>query len=196
MVPDLREPGTRGGAPLKPLFAVLFAGIAVAALFLAGMAAERFGGKEPAAATTVTPTRAAPKPPPEPGVGDAVRDGKFEFVVSQVDCSRSTVGVEHLKRTAKGRFCVISLSVRNIADGSQYFLGHAQKAFDAAGTKYGDDEIAGVYANHDTGTFLSKLGPGERSSGKLVFDVPRTVRLTTLELHDSLLSGGVRVSLG
>jgi hypothetical protein len=32
-------------------------------------------------------------------------------------------------------------------------------------------------------------------SGTLVFDVPKTVKLTALELHDSLLSGGVRVAL-
>ena len=33
-------------------------------------------------------------------------------------------------------------------------------------------------------------------TGKLVFDLPRTAGLTALELHDSLLSGGVRVVVG
>jgi Domain of unknown function (DUF4352) len=196
MTQDLRDrqrpdPGARGGAPLKPLLAVLFAGVAVAALFAAGVAADRYGHREPVAATSPTPSTS----PPAPGLGAPVRDGKFEFVVSRVDCSRTSVGIEHLKRTAKGKYCVVSLSVRNIAGDAQYFLGHAQKAFGADGTAYGNDELAGLYANRDAGTFLRRLTPGERVSGKLVFDVPRTVRLTTLELHDSLLSGGVRVTL-
>ncbi|GIM95483.1 DUF4352 domain-containing protein [Paractinoplanes toevensis] len=189
---------TQRRAPLNPLLAVLFACGAVAVLFLAGLAAHRYGGQEPAAATATAAgakPKATPSRKPPPGVGDAVRDGKFEFVVSRVDCSRSKVGLEHLERTAKGKYCVVSLSVRNIADGSQYFLGRAQKAFDAAGTEFGNDEIAGVYANHDTQTFLQKLDPGERVAGKLVFDVPEQVELTRLELHDSLLSGGVKVTV-
>ncbi|GIF25497.1 hypothetical protein BJ973_003774 [Actinoplanes tereljensis] len=186
-------------APLNPLLAVLFAVGAVAVLFLAGLAAQRYGSKEPAAvagpAATTKATKKAPTTPPPPGVGDPVRDGKFEFVVSRVDCSRTKVGLEHLEKTAKGKYCVVSLSVRNIADESQYFLGRWQKAFDAAGTEYGNDEIAGVYANHDTQTFLKKLSPGDRVEGKLVFDVPKATRLTSLELHDSLLSGGVKVTV-
>ena len=179
---------------LNPLLAALFAVIAVVALFLTGVAAQQLGSREPVAAAE--PTRTAPTTrPAQPGLGDKVRDGKFEFVVSRLDCSRTTVGSEHLTRTAEGTFCVISLSVRNISDGSRYFLGQAQKAYDATGTAYGDDTIAGVYANRDTQTFLEKLDPGERVTGKLVFDVPRKVKLTTLELHDSPLSGGVQVSL-
>jgi hypothetical protein len=127
-------------------------------------------------------------------VGAAVRDGKFEFVVSRVDCTRSALGQEHLKRTAKGKFCVVTLSLRNIGGGAQYFLSYAQKAFDGAGAGYGVDEIADLYVNRDTKTFLDRVGPGERVAGSIVFDVPKAVTLTTLELHDSLLSRGVRVS--
>ena len=190
------EPGVRGGAPLKPLRAVLLACGAVAVLFAAGVAAERFGRTETAAtANTTKPAKTTAAAKPSPRIGTAVRDGKFEFVVSRVDCSKTSIGVEHLKRTADGKFCVVSLSVRNIADEPQYFLGHAQKAVDATGTSYGSDQLAGIYANHDTQTFLRRLAPGERVAGKLVFDVPKPVKLTTLELHDSLLSGGVRVAL-
>ncbi|WP_203817136.1 DUF4352 domain-containing protein [Paractinoplanes ferrugineus] len=189
MAQDVRP--SRGPAPLKPVLAVLFACVAVAALFAAGMAADRYGSRKPAAAAPAVPARTSPGP----GVGTPARDGKFEFVVSGVDCSRTSLGVEHLKRTAKGKFCVVSLSVRNISDDARYFLGRAQKAFDSAGTEYRVDEIADLYLNRDTDTFLDRLGPGERAAGKLVFDVPRTVRPTRLELHDSPLSGGVRVTV-
>lgn len=189
------DPAGRGRSPLSPWIAVLFAGVAVIVLFLAGAAAQHYSSKEPTAAAATTAPAAKPTSKPPPGVGDAVRDGKFEFVVSRVDCSRTSLGQEHLKRTAKGKFCIVGLAVRNIADGSQFFLGHAQKAFDAAGDEFGNDEIAGIYANRDTETFLRKLDPGERVTGSLVFDIPESATLTTLELHDSLLSNGVKVTL-
>ncbi|WP_240670107.1 DUF4352 domain-containing protein [Actinoplanes solisilvae] len=192
------DPRPRRRAPLNPLLTVLLACGAVVVLFFAGVAAQQINsGEVPAAAGTVSSpaptTKRTTKPPP--GLGDAVRDGKFEFVVTKVDCSRTEVGLEHFERTADGKYCVVSLRVRNIAKESQYFLGHAQKAFDAAGKSYGSDEIAGVYANRDTQTFLQKLDPGERVTGKLVFDVPKAVKLTSLKLHDSLLSGGAVIDL-
>jgi hypothetical protein len=186
------DPRPQRRPPLKPLYAGLLGLGATVVLLVAGAAAERYTSREPAAATTA-PAESTRTAPAAPGVGAAVRDGKFEFVVSQVDCSHTTLGQEHLKRTAKGKFCVVSLSARNIADGAQYFLSYAQKGFDAAGTEYGVDELAGLYVNRDTKTFLDRVAPGERVAGKIVFDIPKTVTLTTLELHDSLLSGGVRV---
>jgi uncharacterized protein DUF4352 len=124
-----------------------------------------------------------------------VRDGKFEFVVLGVNCSRSTVGVEHLSRTAVGKYCVISLSIRNIAGRPQLFLGRLQKVFDAGGTEFDNDEAAGLFANHENQTFLRKIDPGHQVRGKIVFDVPKGTELTAMELHDSYFSGGVRVAL-
>jgi|SRR4051794_21271565 hypothetical protein len=185
------DPRPQRRPPLKPLYAVLLGLGAIVVLLVAGAAAQRYTTKESAAATATPARRTTPA---APGVGAAVRDGKFEFVVAQVDCSHTSLGQEHLKRTAKGKFCVVSLSLRNIAGGSQYFLSYAQKAFDGSGAGYGVDEIADLYVNRDTKTFLDKVNPGERVAGKIVFDIPKTVTLATLELHDSPLSGGVKVS--
>lgn len=168
-------------------------------LFIFGATAGTFRSQQDtaAAATGQPPSsgKTSAKTPKPPGFGDPVRDGKFEFVVSKADCSKSTVGLEHLHRTAKGKFCVVSLSVKNIADQPQFFLGSAQKAFDAAGTKFADDELAGFYANRDTQTFLQKIKPGGKVVGKVVFDVPKSTKLITVELHDSFFSGGATVTL-
>jgi hypothetical protein len=115
--------------------------------------------------------------------------------VSEVDCSKSRLGAEHLVRTAEGRFCIVSLSVRNIAGKSQYFLGSAQKMTDAAGAEFGDDELAGLYVNQHSQTFLRKIGPGGTVTGKIVFDLPKGTTPSAVELHDSFLSGGVVVAL-
>jgi hypothetical protein len=164
---------------------------------LGAAAANRGRGSPPVAGNRPAAAGAAATTPPTkaPGLGDPVRDGKFEFVVSRVDCSRSTLVLEHLKRTAAGKYCVVSLSVRNIADRPQFFLGRVQKVSDAAGAEFGNDELAGLLANRDTMTLLRKIGPGSRVTGKIVFDVPKGTTLTTMELHDSYLSGGVQVAL-
>ena len=188
------RPGPRAGLVLSVVVAL---GTLVV-LFGLGAAAENRGrgsspadGNRPVLADNAPATTAAKGP----GLGDPVRDGKFEFVVSRVDCSRSTVVLEHMKRTAAGKYCLISLSIRNIADRPHFFLGRVQKVSDAAGTEFSNDELAGLLANREKQTFLRKIAPGSKVSGKIVFDVPKGTTLTTVELHDSYLSGGVRVAL-
>ncbi|WP_433832732.1 DUF4352 domain-containing protein [Actinoplanes sp. CA-015351] len=186
---------------LKALLAVLVAGGVIVALFAAGATAEQYRSQERAAVAAdpqagKTPRPAPSKTPRPAGPGDPVRDGKFEFVVTAVDCSRTSVGIENLERTAEGKYCVVSLSVRNIADEPKYLIGAAQKATDTSGASYRNDEITAVYLNRGTSTFFKKLDPGEKVTGKLVFDIPATAKLSTLELHDFLLSGGATVTLG
>jgi hypothetical protein len=202
--PRTRPPRkTRPRTRVAPVLTAVVAVVAVIGLFLFGIAAESFGRNDTAAATTVTGQVNGPAPAkehpaaadPSPGIGQPVRDGRFEFVVSRVDCSKSQVGLEYLHRTAKGRFCVVSLSITNIADEPQFFLGRAQQAFDAGGTKFTDDAVAGFFANRNATAFLDKIDPGERISGRLVFDVPKKTTLTAMELHDSFFSGGARVVL-
>jgi len=190
---------TRPRAKHAPLLWAMAAVGTLIALFLLGAAAQNVGRDTDNAAATAGPPKGNGQPARKvvqpPGIGDAVRDGKFEFVVSRADCTRSTVGSKYLNRKAQGKYCVVHLSVRNIADQPQLFLGSAQKAFDAAGTKFTDDKLAGLYANDDTQTFLQKIDPGGKVVGKIVFDVPATTTLTTVELHDSFFSGGARVTL-
>lgn len=45
-------------------------------------------------------------------------------------------------------------------------------------------------------TLLNDINPGNQVTGVVVFDIPKNVKLTRLELHDSPFSGGVPVSLG
>ena len=187
--PKIRPPRkTRPDGLVVPMLTVVIAVVVMILLFLVGAAAQTGRTTTAEAKPIATVSKA-------PGIGWAVRDGKFELVVSRVDCSRTTLGVEHLKRTAAGKYCVVGLQIRNIADDPQLFLGKAQKAYDAGGAEFGDDELAGLYVNRDTQTFLRKIDPGHKVTGKIVFDVPKATTLTAVELHDSPLSGGVRVTL-
>jgi hypothetical protein len=200
MTPHGQRPARKTPRIGLALSAVVAFGVLIA-LFGLGAAAENRGrsdspaaGDRPVAAGSA-PATTASTASKAPGLGDPVRDGKFEFVVSRVDCSRSTVVLEHMKRTAAGKYCLITLSIRNIADRPHFFLGRVQKVSDAAGAEFSNDELAGLLANREKQTFLRKIAPGSKVSGKIVFDVPKRTTLTTVELHDSYLSGGVRVAL-
>ncbi|MBK5248977.1 MAG: DUF4352 domain-containing protein, partial [Actinomycetales bacterium] len=45
-------------------------------------------------------------------------------------------------------------------------------------------------------TFFTEINPGNTVEGTIVFDVPADAVPATLELHDSMFSGGVSVTLG
>ena len=129
------------------------------------------------------------------GLNQAARDGKFEFVVTKITCGIPKVGADPLGKAAQGQFCEVTVSVKNIGNQPQTFDGGSQKAKGADGATYGNDGEAEIYANKDTATFLNQINPGNQASGLLVFDIPKTAKIVSLELHDSPFSGGVVVTV-
>jgi hypothetical protein len=130
------------------------------------------------------------------GLNQAVRDGKFEFTVTGVDCSKNTLGTDPVSTQATGVFCLVNVSVANIGDQAQTLDSTSQYGYDAAGKKYSTDTEAAFYLENAGSTLFEQLNPGTSVDGVLIFDVPAGTQLTKLELHDSMLSGGVTVNLG
>lgn len=128
------------------------------------------------------------------GIGDAVRDGKFEFVVSKVDCGRTSVGDDLLGKQAQGQFCLVSLTVENIGDEPQTLFGDNQRLFDDRDREFSADTEAAVYLKSSQ-TLWEEINPGNQVSGVVVFDVPKNAQPQRLELHDSAFSGGVSITL-
>ncbi|QGN48607.1 DUF4352 domain-containing protein [Micromonospora sp. WMMC415] len=128
-------------------------------------------------------------------IGQAVRDGKFEFTVKSNKCGVAKVGSDLIGDKAQGQFCLVTVNVKNIGKEAQTLDGSSQKAYSADGTEYSSDTEAGLYANKDGSTFFEEINPGNQVTGVFVFDIPKNVKLTKLELHDSAFSGGVEVAL-
>ncbi|MFD2025066.1 DUF4352 domain-containing protein [Promicromonospora aerolata] len=144
------------------------------------------------------PTEPAEEPEAEPalpGVGDAVRDGKFEFTVTKVEPGVREIGDEFLSQEAQGQFVLVHLTVENIGNESQYFDGNNVTAYDAKNREFAADTEAAIYLD-DSNSFLNEINPGNSVEGVVVFDVPADVELSKLELHDSAFSGGAEVTLG
>jgi hypothetical protein len=137
---------------------------------------------------------AAGVPEKEAGLNQPVRDGKFEFTVTKVDCTKRTIGSNQFSRaTASGIFCVVTAKVENIGNEAQYFDDSSQFLFDQQDRKHSVDNEA--WAGLETNAFLEEINPGNTVTGTLVFDVPKGTKPSKLELHDSPFSGGVEVQL-
>ncbi|MCO8274541.1 DUF4352 domain-containing protein [Actinoplanes sp. TRM 88003] len=128
-------------------------------------------------------------------MGQPARDGKFEFTVKSMDYTKTSVGQSVLAVKAQGTFCIVTMTIKNIGDEAQTFDGTSQKAYDAKGTQYSDDLEAELAVNGDASTFLQQINPGNQVTGKLVYDVPKGTKLTSIELHDSMFSSGVKIPL-
>lgn len=170
--------------------------VAGSLLVLLGIGLVKNAGSTPAAVPTPTPARTTtPAPPPEPGVGDPVRDGRFEFVVSNVQCGKKKVEAGFFNQAAQGQFCVVDFTVRNIGTEAQNFSDLFQRAYDADGAEYSANVQADLIVNRDADAFWKTVEPGNSMTGKLVFDIPKKAELAQVVLHDSPFSNGAVVTV-
>jgi hypothetical protein len=137
-----------------------------------------------------------------PGLDVPVRDATFEYVIERVDCARSRLGGDRLGASARGRFCRVTLTVRNIARQPRTFHAAAQTAYDESGTplpipatRDAADRPRESRAAAGASSFVTEINPGNRVRTVLVFDAPEGIALATLQLRDVPGSDGIRVRL-
>jgi hypothetical protein len=149
------------------------------------------------ASETTTKSRTTKAPAGEAaGIGTAVRDGKFEFTVSKVDCGKTRLGDTNFGKDAQGQFCTVNVKVENIGKEAQTLDASSQYLYGSGGQRYDADTEAALYLGvNQTRTFLEAINPGNSVNGILVFDIPKNAEPTKIELHDSPFSGGVMVAL-
>jgi hypothetical protein len=128
------------------------------------------------------------------GLGDPVRDGQFEFVVRSVDCGAASVG-RVARQTAQDQFCLVALEVANTGTEGRTFGGGQQFLFDSDGNRHDPDLDATARHEGDGRLWSSHLNPGQRLEGTLVYDVPESVTVSRVELHDGPFSGGASVEV-
>jgi hypothetical protein len=176
----------------KPLFIVL---IAIAAIVL--IAAISSGGESDTdtAESNGATADTADSGTDAAGIGDAVRDGKFEFVVDKVDCGATKAGKGFMAENAQGQFCFVSMSIENIGDESQAMFADNQYMYDEQGREFAADFDATFALGNKGQMLFEEINPGNAIEGIVVFDVPKAAKPISLELHDSMLSDGVSVSI-
>ena len=148
-----------------------------------------------AAADQAAADKAAAEAAAAPQLGKTVRDGKFAFTVTAVKCGIAQVGTNvYLTKKAQGQFCQVSLKVENVGNEAQMMFASNQYLFDTNGRKFSADPEANIY--DDTAKLMFEdINPGNSIKGYVYFDVPKGTKVSKLELHDSMFSGGITVRL-
>lgn len=149
-------------------------------------------GPTPGATSQSSPGGTATK---AAGIGDPVRDGKFQFTITKVTHAKR-VGNRYLGQAAQGEYTILHITVTNIGNVAQNLDDSAQFVFDARGRKFSADSTADIYINGSSNSvFFNQINPGNTVRGKIAFDLSKGDTAVKAELHDSVFSGGVTVSL-
>jgi hypothetical protein len=125
-------------------------------------------------------------------VGQPVRDGNFEFVVTGVERAALIADPEFpdLQKTAAGEFLLVNMTVTNVGTEPQTFFASFNTLSDGT-TEFASDDEAWIYL----GNTLADLNPGDSIDTAVVFDVPVGTDPESIELHDGPFSEGVVVGL-
>ncbi|OZC50745.1 hypothetical protein CH267_22050 [Rhodococcus sp. 06-621-2] len=142
------------------------------------------------------PATSAPTPEQSaPGIGQEVRDGKFGFVVTGVETGVTTLGDNpYLQKDALGQFVLVNVTVTNVSDRSQTYFGSNQKLIDTQGREFENDTMAAINLEAET-AIGGDINPGLSRDITIVFDIPVDAVPATLEVHDSMFSGGAEIAL-
>jgi hypothetical protein len=127
-------------------------------------------------------------------IGQPVRDGKFEFTVTKVECDVNRVGTKDFGVEAQGQYCLVAVQVENIGEEAQSFFGSNQYLYDEEGRQFSADDEAAIYLENSQSLY-EEINPGNSVQGTVVFDIPKNATPARIELHDSAFSGGVTVDL-
>ncbi|WP_405135728.1 DUF4352 domain-containing protein [Nocardia sp. NBC_01388] len=149
----------------------------------------------PAAVQSPVATQPPAPAPVTAGLNTPVRDGKFEFVVTEIHSGVKTLGDnQFLRKTAQGAYSIVSITVTNTSDKPYGFSPSSQYVFDAKNRKFSNDGAAAMNLQADTSLYAD-LNPGNTITAQVVFDLPTDSTPDHIVLHDSMFSGGATVSL-
>jgi hypothetical protein len=167
-----------------------FFGVLILLIVVAVIAGGGGGGTptspQPGSSSNGQAVKESPAASHSAGIGDKVRDGKFEFVITKITHRKTAGDPEFGGETAQGEYTVLHVRVTNIGSETQTFDDSAQLVFDAR---------ADIDLNNGGSVFLQDINPGNTVRGVIAFDMPAGVRAVKAELHDSGFSGGVTVRL-
>jgi hypothetical protein len=127
------------------------------------------------------------------GVGQPVRDGQLEFVLTSWRCGVDQVGRAPWARRPHGQFCLGDVTARNVGRQPRTLFERFEKLSDDGGNDYPADFGARFYVGGQT--LWDAVTPGRSVRGTLVFDVPVDAHPAQLVLHDGPLSDGAAVPL-
>jgi hypothetical protein len=128
-------------------------------------------------------------------IGEKARDDSYQFTVTKVTCGAKRVGDQYLGEKAQGKFCMVSLRVKNVGDDAIDYSSENQALVDTKGKTYSPDDEAWIYL--DGSDTWGEVNPGNTLKTVVPFDVSKKTKPDYLLLKAGVwgFSEGVRVKL-
>jgi hypothetical protein len=129
-------------------------------------------------------------------LGQSVRDGRFAFTVtSPARYSNTITSRMGTTEKAQGVFVIVRADVTNIGYEPRTLTATDQFLISDKGQRFATSPAVSALAGAET-IFLEKINPGHTvNDAPMMFDVPRGTMISSIELHDSVSSSGVKVKL-
>jgi hypothetical protein len=129
------------------------------------------------------------------GMNQPVRDGSFQFTADAMRCGVQAIGSPDEEQSPLGQFCVITLTIMNVGSAPALFAESIQEAFGAGDVRFSADATAALYANPDPTIFQNLINPGNTVRAVIVYDIPRSGRITRLEVHENPATRGAVIKI-
>lgn len=106
-------------------------------------------------------------------IGDTVKVGDIEYIVSDVKDSKSIGTNQYLKKETDSNFVTIKVTVKNTSDKAKTIDTSMFKLKDSKGIAYSADAGVDMYANEaGKSFFLQQANPNVPKTGNIVFETP------------------------
>ncbi|RVX40223.1 serine/threonine protein kinase [Nonomuraea polychroma] len=122
---------------------------------------------------------------PPAGADGPVQDGKLRFAVTSTTCPKPA-------KDATKRTCRIGVKINNVGHEARVLYPGQQKLIDEDDVLHGGTMLLDKNGKE---IMPIRIEPGGAFTGTLVFDLPKNLKPTGLEVHDSGLSAGARINL-
>lgn len=135
------------------------------------------------------------------------KDNFLIFTVKSFDCGGTIAGGTDpysVHELPQGQFCMVTVSVKNGSKQHHKFDAVGQYLVSVTKPKPGEKPapkkppikyVPDILATKLTNDIWKDLAPGESEDGVILFDIPKTIVITSIELRDTPESGGIRVDI-
>jgi hypothetical protein len=173
-----------------PLLALVLLMVIIEATYGGGWSSLTAGNDAGSKVTSAPRNRAVAA-----GIGTKVRDGKFEFVVTSIERpGRTLPGKNNTTLNAQGEFVIVRVTATNVGSVAQSLDCQCQLLFNDKGEKFGTSSA--ILSTKDALKFVQLIHPGTTVKNAVVlFDVAPGTKISDVELHDSALTQGAKVTL-
>lgn len=139
----------------------------------------------------------------EYSLGDSIQAGDFKWKITDFSTT-SQIGQDvagtFFGEKANGIFLIVDLEVENAGNSAKYLTDSYLKLVDDQGREFSPNTMAAVYLKpQGSALVFEQLNPGITKKGKVVYDIPTTLKVAKIKITSNLLTSNtydIKVNIG